>query len=171
MPLTVQPLEDRARVHSGAVLALDMATHVGWACRHIDGAIRSGTVTFDKRGGVGFRWLRFRAWLTEFKNAAGGLEAVWWECINFAGTSTENARTKFGFEATLTAWCEHHGIPYPDATPSQIKQFATGNGSAKKPAMIDAMRQAGFDPADHNEADALALLLLALERMECGRAA
>ena len=173
MPLVVQPLEDRARVYKGAVLALDLGAHTGWACRHIDGAIRSGTVTFDVRGGAGFRWLRFRAWLTEFKNAAGGLDMVWWERIDFLGPrpSVENSRTKYGFEATLTCWCEHHGIPYPQALPSQIKKFATGNGNATKKEVMDAMRQSGFHPKDDNEADALALLGLALERTECGRAA
>lgn len=174
-PLPIAPLEDRARVHSGAVLALDLGTHTGWACRHVDGAIWAGTVTFDKRGGGGFRFLHFRAWLTEFKNrAVGGLEAVWWERIDFLGrrgASVENARTKFGFEATLTAWCEHHGIPYTGIPPGPIKKFATDNGNAKKPAMMDAMRQAGFDPKTDDEADALALLMLALERTECGRAA
>lgn len=155
----------------GAVLALDLGTTTGWACRHADGAIRSGVVVFENLGHGGHRFLRFRAWLTNFKNAAGDLEAVYYERIDFIGTSVENARTKFGFEATLGAWCEHHGVPYTGIPPATIKKFATGNGNAKKPAMMDAMRQSGFHPKDDNEADALALLMLALERMECGRAA
>ena len=39
-----------------------------------------------------------------------------------------------------------------------IKKFATGNGRAGKPLIIAAARSWGFEPADDNEADALALL-------------
>ena len=165
-------MAERARPHpgAGAVLALDMAAHTGWACCHIDGAIRSGAVTFDKRGGGGFRFLPFRAWLTNFKNAAGGLEAVWWERIEFIST-VENARTKYGFEATLLAWCEHHGIPYTGIAPATIKKFITGSGRATKRDVMDAVRLRGHTVISDDEADALALLQLALERMECGRAA
>lgn len=174
MPLLpITTLEDRARIHRGAVLSLDLGTKLGWACRHVDGATRSGAVTFDKRGGGGHRFLRLRAWLTNFKNAAGGLEAIWYEEINFLGPrpSVENARTKFGFEGNLLAWCEHHGIPYYGVHPATIKKYATGKGNAKKPEMVEAMRALGYTVTGDDEADALALLLLALERMECGRAA
>jgi hypothetical protein len=43
-----------------------------------------------------------------------------------------------------------------------IKRHATGNGNANKQAVIAAVRALGFDPADDNEADALALLHWAL---------
>jgi Holliday junction resolvasome RuvABC endonuclease subunit len=44
-----------------------------------------------------------------------------------------------------------------------IKKHATGKGNAPKQAMIDAGRARGFDPADDNEADAIALLMWAIE--------
>ena len=44
-----------------------------------------------------------------------------------------------------------------------IKRFATGKGNADKAAMIAAVRGRGFEPADDNEADAIAILLWALE--------
>ena len=40
---------------------------------------------------------------------------------------------------------------------------ATGKGNADKQAMIAAVRERGFEPADDNEADAIAILLWALE--------
>ena len=65
--------------------------------------------------------------------------------------------------AHVTAWCEHHQIPYEAVPVGTIKRHATGKGNASKAAMIDAMHARGFDPADDNEADALALLGWALE--------
>jgi len=44
-----------------------------------------------------------------------------------------------------------------------IKKFLTGQGNANKQAMIDAARAEGFSPADDNEADAIAILLWAIE--------
>jgi Holliday junction resolvasome RuvABC endonuclease subunit len=44
-----------------------------------------------------------------------------------------------------------------------IKRYATGKGNASKNEVIAAMRARGFEPADDNEADAIAILLWALE--------
>ena len=126
----------------------------------------------SQRNFGGHRYARLRKWLTDFKNAAGGLDGLWYEDCPFTRPGDSQApRLYGGFEATVTCWCEHHGIPYTAVNTKTIKKFATGNGNAKKPDMVHAMRARGYTPVDDNEADALALLLLALERMECGRAA
>jgi len=44
-----------------------------------------------------------------------------------------------------------------------IKRHVTGKGNADKQAVIAAVRARGFMPADDNEADAIAILLWALE--------
>ena len=44
-----------------------------------------------------------------------------------------------------------------------IKRFIAGKGNADKAAVIAAVRQRGFYPADDNEADAIAILLWAME--------
>ena len=44
-----------------------------------------------------------------------------------------------------------------------IKRFATGKGNADKTAVIEAMCARGFAPRDDNEADAIAILLWAIE--------
>lgn len=149
-----------------AVLALDLGTKTGWAIRHVDDRIASGVTVFEARGGIGFRFLRFRAWLTEIKNAGGGLKAVYYERVDFS-TTTEQSRTIFGFEATLTAWCEHHGIPYRGVAVSTLKKFATGSGRAKKPDMIAAAQALGHDVKSDDEADALMILYHGLERLRC----
>ena len=68
-----------------------------------------------------------------------------------------------GLLATLTAWAETAGVPYQGVPVGTIKRFATGKGNAGKEAVEAAMRERGYRPADDNEADAIALLLWAME--------
>ncbi len=148
----------------GSVLALDLGTATGWALRDEYGAITSGTVSFrpDRFSGGGMRFLRFKAWLTEVKNAAGNIDAVYLEDVRrHAGTSA--GQICGGFLAQVSAWCEHHGIPYQGVPVGTIKRHVTGKGNAPKAAVIAAVRARGFAPADDNEADAIALLLWAIE--------
>jgi Holliday junction resolvasome RuvABC endonuclease subunit len=44
-----------------------------------------------------------------------------------------------------------------------IKRFIAGKGNADKKAVIEAVRARGFRPNDDNEADAIAILLWAVE--------
>lgn len=112
------------------------------------------------------RYLRFRRWLTELKAAAGGIAEVHFEEVRrHAGVDAAHAYG--GFLATLTAWCEHHEIPYSGVPVGTIKKHATGRGNADKTAMVAAMRALGFEPADDNEADALALLSMVTAALAC----
>ena len=49
------------------ILALDLMSKLGWACRAPDGGIVFGTETFRSKGieSAGIRWMRFRIWLDE----------------------------------------------------------------------------------------------------------
>ena len=64
-----------------AILALDLGQKTGWAVRNADGAIASGTVEFKpgRFEGGGMVYLRFRAWLQEVDETAGGIGAVYFE--------------------------------------------------------------------------------------------
>ena len=63
----------------------------------------------------------------------------------------------------LTAWCERKSVAYQGVPVGTVKRFATGKGNADKQAVLAAIRSRGFNPADDNEADALAILLWAME--------
>jgi Holliday junction resolvasome RuvABC endonuclease subunit len=76
---------------------------------------------------------------------------------------TDAAHVYGGLLATLSAWAEQRSIPYAGVPVGTIKRYATGKGNAGKEAVICAMRQRGYTSADDNEADALALLLWAIE--------
>ena len=146
------------------ILALDLGTVTGWALRDPNGTANSGTVSFrpNRFEGGGMRYLRFKHWLTELKSTTGGIDAVYLEEVRrHAGTSA--AHIYGGFLAHVTAWCEHHGIPYQGVPVGTIKRHVTGKGNAPKDAVIAAVREHGFTPADDNEADAIALLLWAIK--------
>ena len=141
------------------ILALDLGTTTGWALRGSDGHITSGSERFrpQRFEGGGMRFLRFKRWLTEIKQSCGGIDALHFEEVRrHAGVDAAHAYG--GFLATLTAWCEHHQIPYQGVPVGTIKKHATGKGNAGKPEMVAAMQALGFRPEDDNEADALALL-------------
>ena len=78
-------------------------------------------------------------------------------------SSTDAAHVYGGLLATLTAWCEQRGIAYQGVPVGTIKRFIAGKGNADKAAVIAAVRARGFSPADDNEADAIAILLWAIE--------
>ena len=141
------------------ILALDLGTQTGWALLTRDGMINSGSESFKpgRFEGGGMRFLRFKRWLTEIKQSADELDAVYFEEVRrHAGVDAAHAYG--GFMAHLTAWCEHHDIPYQGVPVGTIKKHATGKGNAGKEDMIAALVKKGFVPADDNEADALALL-------------
>nr|WP_184047360.1 hypothetical protein [Roseospira visakhapatnamensis] len=155
----------------GAILALDLGTHTGWALARGDGSIVSGTEQFrqDRWSGGGMPYLRFRHWLGEVAETSGGLGLVTFEEVR-AHAGTAAAHAYGGFLATLTAWAEGVSVPYEGVPVGTIKRFATGKGNASKAAVIEAMRRAGFAPKDDNEADALALLRWSLAHRAGGLA-
>lgn len=146
--------------------ALDLGTKTGWALRKGDGAIVSGTEICKDPGPEreGLRYLHFRRWLTEIKNSYAGIDEVYFELVA-AHTSTKSAHVYGGLKAILTMWCAHHDIYCKGIPVGTIKKHATGKGNAEKDAVIAAMKAKGFSPADDNEADAIALLLCAEDRM------
>jgi Holliday junction resolvasome RuvABC endonuclease subunit len=149
------------------ILALDLGTTTGWALRGSDGAITSGSESFrpQRFEGGGMRFLRFKRWLTELKDMAGGFDALHFEEVR-RHVSTDAAHAYGGFLATLTAWCEHHQIPYQGVPVGTIKKHATGKGNASKDDVLNAMCALGHAPTDDNEADALALLRWAIASQE-----
>ena len=149
------------------VLALDLGTTTGWALRSADGSISSGTESFKPHRfeGGGMRYLRFKHWLTEVKQTSDGIDAVYFEEVR-RHLGVDAAHAYGGFMAHLTAWCEHHQIPYQGVPVGTIKKHATGKGNASKDEMIAAMKALGHSPTDDNEADALALLHYALTQQE-----
>ena len=147
----------------GVILALDLGTTTGWALRSM-GMITSGCLSLksSRFDGGGMRYLRFRRWLEQLQVDAGPIGAVYFEEVR-RHVGTDAAHVYGGLLGQLTAWCEEHGVAYQGVPVGTIKAFATGRGNADKAAMVAAVQSRGFSPADDNEADAIAILLWAIE--------
>lgn len=146
------------------ILALDLGTTTGWALRAADGLITSGTVSFrpSRYDGGGMRYLRFRAWLDSLAVDVGRPGAIHFEEVR-RHAGTDAAHIFGGLLATLTAWAEMHSVPYQGVPVGTIKRHVAAKGNADKAAVMAAVRARGFTPADDNEADAIAILLWAIE--------
>ena len=156
------------------ILALDLGTTTGWALRSANGPVAHGFVSFKSQRfeGGGMRYLRFGRWLADMltlntpKTCAQpnltGIGAVYFEEVR-RHLGVDAAHVYGGLLATLTAWCEHHNLPYQGVPVGTIKRHATGKGNASKDEMVASVCARGHSPADDNEADAIALLYLARE--------
>ena len=108
-------------------------------------------------------FLRFRAWLQEVDETAGGIGAVYFEEVR-SHRGVAAAHAYGGFLAHLTAWAESNKIPYRGGAGRHHQAARDRERQCKQGGRDRARSRAlGFDPADDNEADALALLDWALE--------
>ena len=147
------------------ILTLDLGTTTGWALQDKDGSITSGSHSFkpSRFDGGGMRYLRFKNWLTEMKSHVGSIDAVFFEEVR-RHNGVDAAHTYGGFLAHLTAWCEHHQIPYEGVPVGTIKKFIAGKGNASKGMVLAVILGLGYKPVDDNEADSLALMLYVLSQ-------
>jgi len=147
-----------------SILALDLATKLGWAFAAFEMPIVSGVQNFtpNRWDGAGVRYLLFRAWLKKtFLHDSLPNLVVYEEVPRHLGRAA--AAVYHGFLAELQAWGEQNEIPYKGIPIATIKKFATGKGNANKQAMMDAARARGWRFEDDNEADALWLLEVATD--------
>ena len=146
------------------ILALDLGSSTGWALRGADGVITSGVQQFrpNRFEGGGMAFLRFNHWLSELAESSGPITAVFFEEVR-AHAGTLAAHVYGGFLAHLEAWAEFRDVPYQGVPVGTIKRFIAGKGNADKRVVIEAVKARGFAPADDNEADAISILLWAIE--------
>lgn len=153
-----------------SILALDLGTTTGWAytlsgshATQNESAVVSGTWSLKPQRfeGGGMRFLRFREKLNELHRVSA-LSVIYYEEVR-AHKGTDAAHVYGGLMGMLTAWCEENKVPYAGVPVAHIKKWATGKGNAKKDEVIAAVASFGYTPADDNEADAIALLLLKLQ--------
>lgn len=77
-------------------------------------------------------------------------------------------RMLWGIAGVIEALAHDYGAAVLDATPGEIKNWATGKGKAEKSEMIDAARSLGYDGFNEHEADAFLLLLYARATLTTG---
>jgi Holliday junction resolvasome RuvABC endonuclease subunit len=152
------------------ILTLDLGTKTGWAAQLEDGAIISGTKTFKpgRFEGGGMRYLRFSDWLNDLSDHAGPFKTIWFEEVR-SHKGVDAAHAYGGFLATLTQWAEKQAIPYAGVPVGTWKKSLCGKGNASKSDVVAEVKKRGFLPQDDNEADAIALLLWALDKEGAGK--
>ena len=150
-------VEDKVKT----ILAVDLGTTTGWAIRNEFGII-SGRMSFkpSRFEGGGMRYLHFQRWLNELPK----VNIVYFEEVR-RHLGVDSAHAYGGFLSHLTSWCEMNKIPYSGIPVGTIKRFITGKGNASKMVVIRAVEALGHNPIDDNEADALALLHLAMQEI------
>ena len=139
------------------ILALDIATHCGWAISHDIYGVWDLSPKRDEGGGM--RLIRFRSKM---------MEVIQSEHINLivferpGGRHTGAVIVQSELQGQVKTVCEDLQLPYRGYSSQEIKKFATGKGNCGKPLMISmAQEKLNYTGSDDNEADALWLLELA----------
>jgi Holliday junction resolvasome RuvABC endonuclease subunit len=148
------------------ILSLDLATKTGWAS-NVHGR-RSGVVEFAlKRGeSPGMRFLRCRAWLNEIWSLLSGqIDIIAYEQAHHRGGAA--TAVCVGLVTEVLAFAAEHNIELMPVHTATLKKFATGSGRADKKDMVQAAKERGWEPQDHNEADAQLLLDYAISEIGC----
>lgn len=139
------------------MLSLDLATKTGWAT-NIEGS-RCGTIEFALRRGEspGMRFLRCRAWLNEIHLLLDSqIDVIAYEQAHHRGGAATSVCV--GLVTEVLAFAADKGIETMPVQTTTLKKWAAGNGRASKGDMIKAAISRGWDPANHDEADAALIL-------------
>lgn len=140
------------------ILALDPATHCGWA--HSDGPSGTWDLSIRRDESAGMRLIRLRGKLNELLKSQG-VDVIVYEAARNAGSKMQGALViQAKLESVIVTFCEDNGIEYRGYSPTEVKKHATGKGTANKDHMIAAAKQKfGIDVGeDDNQADALHIL-------------
>ena len=150
------------------VIGLDLGTNTGYAYTHGSRPVgaQSGVASFKpgRHEGGGMRFLRFRKFLSDLVGESVATVVFYEEVARHTGTTA--AHVYGGLLATLTEFCEEHGIPYRGLPVGTIKKHATGSGRSGKSIMLaraDTVFGPGIDSED--QADAIWVLDLGLKEL------
>lgn len=156
------------------VLAIDLGTTLGWAFLAESGRVSHGRAKLkslgsDKKVDHAVRLRAFEDWLqAKLQLVGGGRGDVARETPVLGGTYASSVRVACHLEAVYLMALRAFLVP-PTAhfgyEPATLKKWLTGKGNSSKEEMVQAVEAHwGLGITDHNQADAVALLHLHLER-------
>ena len=142
---------------SNKILALDVATHCGWAIsREVYGV---WDLTPRRDESIGMRLIRLRSKLKEIIQSEN-ISLVVFE--RPGGRNQGAVIVHSELQGQVKVVCEDMNVQYRGYSSKEIKVFATGKGNSGKPLMIQkAKERLGYTGNSDDEADALWLLELA----------
>lgn len=142
------------------ILSLDQATNCGlaWEIVGKPWEVTTWNLSVKTQESNGVKWFRFESKLREFivKNK---IQLVTYELPSgqHMGAKIHSAK----LIAIIEKLAAELSIEYLEHSASSIKKFATGNGGAKKDAVIKAAQEKlGYKGNNDNEADALWMLMI-----------
>lgn len=141
------------------LLALDIATKTGWKSPTASG---TWDLTPNRGESSGMRLIRFKAKLMEIMKAEN-ISIIAYE--RPAGFHKQALIIAGELVGVLKMVAEEHHIHLACYSATEIKKFATGKGNATKQEMIKAAQKKGYSPQDDNEADAIHLYDLAINKL------
>ena len=156
-----------------AHLALDLGLSLGWAIIRHDGKIESGVRDLARAGSTdGARFHALRLFLvdtkTKLKLEGDELEGVIFERVDFMVKKNGiNAAHIYGaLWGCVTSWAHGNGLPCQGIPVATIKAHICGPGlkTAAKPLVTKRIKELFPHVVDHNEADAVAIILTAQKK-------
>ena len=140
------------------ILALDISLNTGWACGDADNIV-FGTRTFHSHShDLAVLGRRFRAWICDMIREHQPNAIVIEQGFYKNGKPTTMLLWGMIWEAHRAA--ELRNIPRQEYSPRTLKKFITGSGNAKKPEVVEAIKNRGHNVKNDHEADAISLLLM-----------
>lgn len=146
------------RILSGNILALDLATHCGFAFNPPGEEPEFGTEVLPSTGkAVGPFVAAYDKWLRGMLDVQKPALVIYESPSLFAKTTPDTV-IKLNGLATHTEWvCYRKGLTVRSANPSSLKKFFAGHGKATKDDMKAEARRRGWKVSDDNQADACAV--------------
>jgi len=150
------------------ILALDLATRVGWACGSAaEGIIESGSYKLPVTGeNVGLFLSHFCKFLHSSISRTSPAEIIFEMPIlpGIGKTSLETLRKLYSLCGVTELVALERFVECTEANLSDVRTHALGKGNVPrkrkdvKPAIMAWCKRMGWDPRDDDQADALALL-------------
>jgi Holliday junction resolvasome RuvABC endonuclease subunit len=140
------------------LVSLDLSGKTGWTSGYVHQRPLFGTEIFKAPPtDVGTFMQVFNRWLLAIIKQTNPEIVIFESPILPRQARLTTLRRLYGMAALVQLHCAEQQIRCEEAQPSTIKQFWTGDGWAKKPAMIEMAMARGYRVTDDNQADALAL--------------
>lgn len=134
------------------ILALDIATHCGWATKTASGV---WDLSLKRGDSYGLRIVRFKAKVREMLDIEE-IEIVSYERV--AGLHKAAIIVASEMVGVLHDLCIEKSVEITAYSAGEIKKFATGKGNANKAQMVQAAREKyGYTGDSDDQADALHL--------------
>ena len=140
------------------ILALDLATSIGFACGAPDSEPAYGTKVLPSTGeDIGRFAYAYNEWLTDMLTIEDPVLVVFEAPILAGKTNPSTTRKLMGLAWHTEFVCNVRQVRYMEHHLQSVKKFFAGSGRADKADMMAAARRQGWNPKSFDAADALGL--------------